>query len=305
MTDSKTIPVSRRPEAPRSIVDYDYRGGSEFEPGTAEELEGLHKAFCRELPRQLSQLLQVPTTINFRSVDEVPYSSYVRSLPSPTVLGVLGMTPTQGKALVDMPNHLGFAILDILLGGPGRPTAFRAFSDLEGSLLSMALKPVTESIASAFSTSVTLNPEILAVQAHPNIASMLDPDEPTLVMSFDIRIETLEPTDGVLSICYPKSTLTSLLTATVEEEIEITVQDPVNPELFDPLSAVDIAVTARLKASPISLLELSELQPGDVVVLSHKATEPVTISAGGHDLLEGHVGQYNNNLALSITKWTV
>ena len=66
-----------------------------------------------------------------------------------------------------------------------------------------------------------------------------------------------------------------------------------------------IDVTALLNASPISLLELAELQPGDVVVLSHKATEPVTISAAGHDLLEGNVGQHNNNVALSITRWTV
>lgn len=83
------------------------------------------------------------------------------------------------------------------------------------------------------------------------------------------------------------------------------VQAPVNPELFDPMSTVPVSVTARLNASPISLLELAELQAGDVVVLGHKANEPVTISVAGHDLLEGNVGQHNNNLALSITKWTV
>lgn len=287
------------------IVEYDYRGGSEFDPGTAEELVGLHKAFCRDLTRHLSHLLQVPVVVEPRSVDEVPYSSYARSLPSPTVLAVAQLAPTTGRALVDLPNHLAFAILDILLGGAGRPTGFRAITDLERSIMKMALDPIAASITAAFAPAAALATEVVSIQAHPAIADMVEAEEPTQVMSFNVHIETQQATEGILSICYPKETLLSLLAPAPEEQIEITVQAPVNPELFDPLSAVPVDVTARLKASPISLLELAELQPGDVVVLNHQASEPVTISAGGHDLLEGQVGQHNNQVALSITRWTV
>lgn len=305
MTNTRPTPRSSRPRGPADVVEYDYRGGSEFEPGTAEELEGLHKAFCRELTRELGQLLQTPVSVSKRSIDEVPYSSYVRSLPSPTVLGIVNMAPTSGRALLDIPNHLGFAILDILLGGSGRPTSFRALTDLEGSIIGMALDPIAAAISSAFAANVALTSSIAGVQAHPSIAGMMEPDEPTMVMSFDVRVETTVPTEGILSICYPKTTLQALLTPPPAEEIEISVQAPLNPEMFDPMSSVPIEVKARLNASPISLLELAELQPGDVVVLSHKATEPVTIAAAGHDLLEGNVGQHNNNVALSITRWTV
>ncbi len=304
MTDTRTTARPAR-DADGEVVEYDYRGGSEFEPGTVEDLAVLHKAFCRELSRSLTQLLQVTVAVESRSIDEVPYSSYVRSLPSPTVLAVAGLAPTSGRTVVDMPNHLGFALLDILLGGGGRPTDFRAFTDLEGSILALALVPVVNAITAAFEPAVTLKTELQAVQAHPSIAGLIDPEEPTLVMSFSVNVGTTQPTEGILSICYPKSALQLLLTPAVEEEIEITVQAPVNPELFDPMSQVAIPIKARLNASPISLHELAELQPGDVVVLGHKANEPVTISAGGLDLLEGNVGQYNNNLALNITRWTV
>lgn len=305
MTNTTATATASRDASPSDVVEFDYRGGSEFEPGTADELSGLHKAFCRELTRDLTQLLQIPVSVGQRSIDEVPYSSYVRSLPSPTVLGLVGLNPTAGRALVDIPNHLGFSILDILLGGSGRPTDFRALTDLEGNIIAMALQPVATAISAAFEPAAALNSELLAVQAHPSIGGLLDPEEPTLVMSFDIKIDTMQPTEGILSLCYPKSTLQALLTPPPAEEIEITMEAPVNPELFDPLSTVPIDVTARLNASPISLLELAELQPGDVVLLSHKANEPVTVSAAGHDLLEGSVGQHNNNIALSITRWTV
>lgn len=305
MANTSATATSSRGAAPSNVVEFDYRGGSEFEPGTAEELNRLHKVFCRELTRDLTQLLQVPVSIRQRSIDEVPYSSYVRSLPSPTVLGVLGLDPTPGRAMVDIPNHLGFSILDILLGGSGRPTEFRAFTDLEGSIIAMALQPVAAAVSAAFEPAAALNSGLLAVQAHPSIAGLLEPEEPTLVLSFEVRVETTQPTEGILSVCYPKTTLQALLTPPPAEAIEITVQSPVNPELFDPLSTVPIEITARLNASPISLLELAELQPGDVVLLSHKAREPVTVSASGHDLLEGNVGQHNNNVALSITRWTV
>ncbi len=302
---AETRPTTTSSQPPTDVHEYDYRGGSEFEPGVVEDLEGLHRAFSRDLSRQLSQLLQVTVPVKHRSTDEVPYSSYVRSLPSPTVLGVIGMAPTAGRVVIDIPNHLGFAALDILLGGSGRPTGFRPFTDLEGSILAMVLSPVAAGINAAFEPVTAMGAELQAIQAHPSIAGLFEPEEPTLVMSFDIRIETLQPTEGILSLCYPKSALEPLLAPAVDEEIEIEVQAPVNPELFDPLSAVPIDVVARLNASPISLLELSELQPGDVVLLSHRASQPVTVSAGGHDLLEANVGQYNNNVALSITKWVM
>jgi flagellar motor switch protein FliM len=215
------------------------------------------------------------------------------------------MAPTAGRVVLDIPNHLGFAALDILLGGSGRPTGFRPFTDLEGSILAMVLGPVAAGIRATFEPVAALEAELEAIQAHPTVAGLFEPDEPTLVMSFDIRIETLQPTEGILSLCYPQSALEPLLAPAGNEEIEIQVQAPTNPELFDPLSAVPIDVTARLNASPISLLELAELQPGDVVLLSHKANQPVTVSAKGHDLLEANVGQYNDNLALSITRWVV
>lgn len=303
MADNRPTATSGRPAS--DVVEYDYRGGSEFDAGVIEDLEGLHKAFCRDLSRRLSQLLQMPVGVQHRSTDEVPYVSYVRSLPSPTVLGVIGLAPTSGRIVADIPNHLGFAMLDVLLGGSGRPTDFRAFTDLEGSILAMALQPISDSLITAMEPAAALNSELLAIQAHPSISGLFEPEEPTIVLSFNVRIETMQPTEGILSLCYPKSALEPLLEPAPADDVEITVQAPVNPELFDPLSAVPINVSARLNASPISLLELSELQPGDVVVLNHKATEPVTISAGGHDLLEGSVGQHNNQVALSVTRWTV
>ena len=160
--------------------------------------------------------------------------------------------------------------------------------------------PTVEAVGAA-----ALDPELVAVQAHPSVAGMEEPDEPTLVMSFGVRLDSMQPTEGILSICYPRRALQALLTPASDEQIEIKVQAPVNPEVFEPLGDVPIEVRARLKASPISLRELADLQPGDVVVLNHKANQPVIITAGGSDMLEGHVGQYNKNVALSITRWTV
>jgi flagellar motor switch protein FliM len=302
---AETRPTATPSQPPTDVRKYDYRGGSEFAAGVVEDLEGLHRAFCRDLSRHLSQLLQVSVSVKHRSTDEVPYISYVRSLPSPTVLGVIGLMPTSGRVVLDLPNHLGFAALDVLLGGSGRPTRFRPMTDLEGSILTMVLNPVAAGINAAFEPIAALGAELQAIQTHPSVAGLFEPEEPTLVMSFDVRIETLQPTEGILSLCYSRSALEPLLAPGLDEEIEIAVQAPVNPELFDPLSAVPIDVVARLNASPISLLELSELQPGDVVLLSHKSNQPVTVSAGGHELLEANVGQYNNNVALSVTKWVM
>jgi flagellar motor switch protein FliM len=289
--------------AGRKVEEYDYRSGKAFTTTTLAELDQLHKAFARDLSQRLSQMLQIGVRVEGSGTDQARYDSYVHSLPSPTIVAVVELRPNTLVAL-DLANHLGFAMLDILLGGMGRPTAYRAFTDLEGLLLNEIVTHVATSIGIGLGPLARLDPTVAALQAQPAINHVAIATEPTVVMSFRVTLDNLQHTEGILSICYPRHAIDPIL-ANGQPAGAVPAAEPTGDPgpLAAPLAAARVKLHARLNGSKLSLLELTRLQPGDVVLLGHGTGEPATVSIDGVDLFEGEIGRHDGHMALRLTNW--
>lgn len=288
----------------RTVQEYDYQGSSVFDREVVEHLERQHKSFCSELTRQFSHTLNVTVLVEPRSVDESVFQSYVRSLPSPTVLGIVALDPLPGRAVVDVSSHLGFAMLDILLGGPGRAANYRRFTELEASLIAEMMNHTSGAISAAFEGIVELDPTVLSIQTQPNIGHVAVSTEPALIFTFAATIATARRTEGLISICYPLSSLEPVL-GVLATETAPEAPKPDEAALGGTLTGAGVPLSARLNTTRIALSEIAHLQPGDVIVLDHDVDDPVLVSAGGVDVLEAAFGRQKDALALSITGWKV
>ena len=150
--------------AGRKVEAYDYHVGKAFDSGTVAEISALHKSFATELASRLTSLLQVPVMVDDQGIDQARFESYVNALPSPTMVGIVSLNPGDYMAVTDVANHLGFAMLDVLLGGTGRPAAFRAFTNLEAILLGEIIDKIGWAIRAAFETHLALEPSVIDIQ---------------------------------------------------------------------------------------------------------------------------------------------
>ncbi len=289
--------------AGRKVEPYDYHVGKAFDSGTVAEISALHKSFATDLSRRLSSLLQVPVMVEAQGIDQARFESYMNALPSPTMLGVIQLDPGGYLAVTDIANHLGFAMLDLLLGGTGRPAGFRAFTDLEGILLGEIIDHVGWAIRSAFETHITFDPAVADVQARPAIGHVSVSSDSVLVQSFRIKLDAAHPSQGILSVCYPRH----LLEAVLESRAARDPAEGDHPEdaaaMEASVSEAPVKLSARINGAKLTLGELSLLQPGDVVVLGNPVDEPATVSIGNVELFTGDVGHHNGRVALRITQW--
>jgi flagellar motor switch protein FliM len=216
---------------------------------------------------------------------------------------VVQLDPGGFLAVTDIANHLGFAMLDLLLGGTGLPAGFRAFTDLEGILLGEIIDHIGWSIRAAFDTHIKLEPTVSDIQARPGIGHVAVSSDSVLVQSFRIKLDAGHPSEGILSVCYSRH----LLEAVLENRGTAEAVEGERPEdaaaMEASLAEAPVQLSARINGATLTLGELSLLQPGDVVVLGNPADEPATVSIGDVELLTGDVGRHNGRVALRITQW--
>ena len=267
-----------QPADGRKVEPYDYHAGKSFDPSAVAEISAMHESFAAELSQRLSGLLQVPVTVEAQGVDQARFESYVNALPSPTMLGVIGLEPGSFHAVTDIANHLGFAMLDVLLGGSGRPAGFRAFTNLEGILLGEIIDHVGWAIRSAFDKHTVFEPTVVDVQSRAELGHVSASSDSVLVQSFRIHLDAAHQSEGILSVCYPRQKLETIFES---GETKDTPAEQVvgTTAMAAPIEEAPIKLTAQINGAKLTLGELAQLQPGDVVVLgnpvddSHVASE--------------------------------
>jgi flagellar motor switch protein FliM len=288
--------------AGRRIESYDYHVGKAFDSGTVAEISSLHKAFTTDLAQRLTSLLQVPVIVEDQGIDQARFESYMHALPSPTMVGIIDLNPGDYVAVTDIANHLGFAMLDVLLGGTGRPAGFRAFTDLEAILLGEIIDHIGWAIRSAFETHLTFEPSVADIQSRPAIGHVSVGSDSVLVQSFRVRLDAAYPSEGILSVCYPRQ----LLEAVLENRPgrDLSANDGVSyGATAERIEEAPLRLSARINGTTLTLGELSTLQPGDVVVLGTPVDQPAVVSVGDVDLFNGEVGRHNGRVALRINQW--
>lgn len=288
--------------AGRKIEAYDYHVGKAFDSGTVAEISSLHKAFTTDLAQRLTGLLQIPVIVEDQGIDQARFESYMYALPSPTMVGIIDLNPGDFVAVTDIANHLGFAMLDVLLGGTGRPAGFRAFTDLEAILLGEIIDHIGWAIRAAFETHIAFEPSVADIQSRPAIGHVSVASDSVLVQSFRIRLDAAYPSEGILSVCYPRQ----LLEAVLENRPgrDLSADNGVSyGATTERIEEAPLRLSARINGATLTLGELSMLQPGDVVVLGTPVDEPAVVSVGDVDLFTGEVGRHNGKVALRINHW--
>lgn len=288
--------------AGRKVEPYDYHVGKAFDSGTVAEISSLHKAFATELAARLTALLQVPVLVEDQGIDQARFESYVNALPSPTMVGVISLRPGDYMAVTDIANHLGFAMLDVLLGGTGRPAGFRAFTDLEAILLGEIIEKIGWAVRAAFETHIVFEPSVAEIQSRPAIGHVSVASDSVLIQSFRVRLDAPYASEGILSICYPRRLLEAILENRPGRE-RAEDDGTTNGATANKVEEAPVHLSARINGATLTLSELSLLQPGDVVVLGNPVDEPAMVSAGGVKLFTGEVGRHNGHVALRIGKW--
>ena len=118
------------------MVPFDFRRPNKFSRDHVRAFQIVHETFARQLSTVLATTLRAGANCTLGTVEQLTYDEYVRSLPNPSYLIVLSLSPLPGAAILQFPLPIVFAAIDRLLGGTGDSVSpKRPLTEIESNLM--------------------------------------------------------------------------------------------------------------------------------------------------------------------------
>ncbi len=283
-------------------VEYDFSSQDRIVRGRMPTLEMVNERFARHMRISLFNMMRRTAEVSINGVQMLKFGEYVHTLFVPTSLNMVRFRPLKGTGLITMEARLVFILVDNFFGGDGRYHAKiegREFTPTERRIIQMLLKIIFEDYKEAWAPVMDTGFEYLDSEVNPAMANIVSPTEVIVVSSFHIE---LDGGGGDFHISMPYSMLEpirELLDAGVQSDKEDT-DLRWSKALTDEIMDVPVAMSAKLLDVELSLRQLMELKPGDIIPI--EMPPHLTVFVEELPTYRAHLGRRRDNVALKIVE---
>ena len=294
-TDSRSDDTGVRP--------YDFATQDRIVRGRLPTLEMINERFARHFRTSLFNLLRRSADIAVASVQMLKFSEFVHTLYAPTSLNLVRVAPLRGKALCVLDPRLVYSVVESFFGGNGRFVAKvegRDFTPTENRVIEMLLGLVFRDLKEAWRPVLEVEFSRLGAEVNPQFANIVSPSEVVVVTAFSIDIEN---GGGDMYITFPYAMLEP-----IRELLDAGVQTDHGDRderwgraLKEEVMSAKVELAAAFAETTVSLRELAELQPGDIIPID--MPELVDVTADGIGVFQGRIGASRGSYAIQVAEW--
>jgi len=185
----------------QKIKIYDFKRPDKFSKEQIRTLSIIHEVFSRLITTSLSAQLRSMTHVHVASVDQLDYEEFIRSIPTPTTMAVMYLTPLQGKFAMEIDPDITFAIIDRLVGGSGDKCKNQhELSNIEQAIMKEIVIRMLERLQEAWAKIFNFNLSLCEIETNSQFTNLTSPTEMGALITFEVKIGHV---DGIINIFYP------------------------------------------------------------------------------------------------------
>jgi flagellar motor switch protein FliM len=271
-----------------------------------ERLPMLEIVFDR-LVRIMSTSLRNFTSDNVEvSIDNIislRFGDYLNSIPLPAMLAVFKADEWDNYGLMVIDSAMIYSIVDVLLGGRRGTAAMRIegrpYTTIERTLVERLIHVVLADLSASFDPLCPVTFRFERLEVNPRFATISRLSNAAVLGR--LRID-MEDRGGRLELLLPYATLEPVRELLLQQFMgEKFGRDSIwETHLAEELWSTDITLDVVLDEQVMRLCDVTELRPGQRIVLNAVAGGPVQIRCGAVHLFDGHVGRRKNRVAVRI-----
>lgn len=296
----------------QKIKDYDFLSPKKFTREQIRFLQNIFENFSRMLSLYLSGQLRISCQAEVVQVEEEEYKEFGNALNDSVLLSVMGLHSDiynieDKQILLEMSRPISFSILDKLLGGDGSGYLIdRDYTEIELSLLEYLFKQFSGLLRNAWSNYFEISFSMDAIETNAQMIQFIQPDESVAIVVIEITMNDLK---GNLNICLPASSLEEIFKSFDSKYVKVNKRDDPKvvkrrrEEILAELKDTPLTVAAVLGETQVTLKELLELQPGDIIPLNTEVADgSVTVNVEKLHWFTGTIGTKKKKYAVRIDK---
>lgn len=291
-----------RTAASRTVVHYNFRKPNRVSKDQVKMLQSIHESFARLYSTSLSTLLRGVVETDFKSVEQISYGEFTMALSPPTCVSIFTMDPLAGGAALEINANILFLLIDRLLGGSGLMAVKpREFTEVEQVLIERVAMRAMVDLQQAWQHAGTFGFRVSRLETNPQFVQLTSPSEVMIVVTFGLRVGELS---GQMTLAYPHLLLEPVMPKLNTHRYLAAAQRAPSAQEGEGLQAsvLQAALTVRgvLAEIPISVRDLLELQPGQILPLRQHVSVPAVVEVEGSPRFTGRPGISNRRRALRL-----
>jgi flagellar motor switch protein FliM len=296
--------LGRSQGAPSSLPGYkpcDFKQAGQIKKDQVRAISNLHEGFARNLTNALGAYLRVVFEVNLVSVEQLTFREFLQRVPDLAYLATFQVNPMGATAALDLELSLVFPIIDLLLGGVGRMSdQEREITEIEEGIMEGVVRILCGELQTAWS-SLNSTFEFDERLQPTQLQRLMPPGDKTLCLSFEIH---MPESHGVMNVAFPAVASNALLRRLDRESGYSRHRGPSNARdrMVEHALQFPFEFALGMPAAKVPVRTLLELNPGDVISFSHRASTPIEGMVAGCSLYEAFPMRTGNQRASRISR---
>ncbi|MDR1840344.1 MAG: flagellar motor switch protein FliM [Holophagales bacterium] len=281
---------SKKAGPQKKVSLYNFRRPDRVSREQMRSLHFMHDRFARNFSSSLSAYLRFITEVNLISVEQLSYQEFLLSVPDPTCFNAISLRPLEGAFAMEVNPQLVFPIIDKMLGGPGEQVRhMRTMTDIEQSIFDGVLKLALDDLKDAWKTIIELDFKVQARETSPQLIQIVAPNEVVILIVFEVKMGN---TAGMINLAIP-SIILEPVSNKFDQEMFTGYKKSATFEEAKLLSAsikrCDMAVSAEIRGTSLTLASVLNLQAGDMIQLTKKQDAVLDLTIDAIPRMKGFV----------------
>ena len=303
VSDNRVDPEDSGEDALKSgVVQYDLANQDRIIRGRMPTLDIIHDRFIRLFRVTLSNSLRKMANLSVNSTGPLKFSEFMNSLPLPSCLNILRLDPLRGAAVMVIESKLLYALVDSFFGGndvPYTKIEGKDFTQIEIKIARRVVLSAIDDYEKAWEPVYPLKVGYSRTEINPQFVAVVPPSDVVIATTFDVELEKVS---GTIKVVIPYSTLepikSKLSVGFQSEQLEVDFIwiNRIKEQIMGTAANVQV----RLGEADITMSDLLDLSPGDIIQLNTDATMPLDIFVEGIPKFKGIPGILKGNRALKI-----
>lgn len=294
--------TARDPES-TEIRGYDFKRPERVSKDQMRALQTLHESFARNFGASLSGFLRTIVEVKIASCEQMTFSEFTSGLPNPTSFNLISAEGLEGQMCLEISPLIIYPIIDRLLGGttqdlfiPQRPMTL-----IESRLIGNVTKRGMTALSEAWSGVRPMSFSVSSTESNPQLVQIVAPNEVVIVIGFELKLTSRA---GTMNLCIPYNVIEPVMEQLSSQSWFNSAKHIKSKEstdrMTDNLSRAPLSVHGLLAQTTITVKELLELAPGDVIVTEKPSADPAVLCVEGEEKFVAHLGQYKGKRALKV-----
>ena len=259
---------------------YDFKRPDKFSKEQIRTISLMHETFARLITTSLSAQLRSLVHAHVSSVDQLTYEEFIRSIPNPTTLAIVNMSPLKGNAVLEIDPQITSSMIDRVFGGQGEVAVIdREHTNIEVLVIEKVIEPILGNLQEAWSTIIDLQPHLEQIETNPQFAQIVPPQEMIILVTLTVKIGDVE---GMMNLCLPYITIESIVARLTAQYMYSTVNRKGrdgDTNTFQNILKAPAEIV--LLCESLSLKQLGELKRGTLVRIPNLERGTARLRVGG------------------------